>query len=197
MVALSPSACEELGLELSDEDRKRPYVEMSGRKGLGVKADDLISRLEADALAEVKTRHPDLSEPEQRDTAHAIAVGALRYFLLKFTRNSVIAFDFKEALSFEGETGPYCQYAAVRANSIFRKLAAADADAHEVSTGSDSDRVTSFDNKQAVTKVFEAEAGDEIWSLLMLAARLTSIATKFHHQPRLRRPWSRLAYYRS
>jgi arginyl-tRNA synthetase len=172
MVALSPSACEELGLELSDEDRKRPYVEMSGRKGLGVKADDLISRLEADALSEVKTRHPDLSEPEQRDTAHAIAVGALRYFLLKFTRNSVIAFDFKEALSFEGETGPYCQYAAVRANSIFRKLAATDADAHEVSTGSDSDRVTSFDNKQAVTKVFEAEAGDEIWSLLMLAARL-------------------------
>jgi arginyl-tRNA synthetase len=166
MVALSPSACEELGLELSDEDRKRPYVEMSGRKGLGVKADDLISRLEADALAEVKTRHPDLSEPEQRDTAHAIAVGALRYFLLKFTRNSVIAFDFKEALSFEGETGPYCQYAAVRANSIFRKLETSAA-------GSGSDRVASFDdNKEAVATVFEREAGDEIWSLLMLAARL-------------------------
>jgi arginyl-tRNA synthetase len=172
MVALSPSACEELGLELSDEDRKRPYVEMSGRKGLGVKADDLISRLEADALAEVKTRHPDLSEPEQRDTAHAIAVGALRYFLLKFTRNSVIAFDFKEALSFEGETGPYCQYAAVRANSIFRKLEVSDAGRHEVSTGSDSDRVANLDNKEVVAKVFEGEAGDEIWSLLMLAARL-------------------------
>src|SRR6185369_2460825 len=123
MVALSPAACDELGIELSEEDRQRPYIEMSGRKGLGVKADDLIDRLEADALAEVKTRHPDLSEDEQRETAHAIAVGALRYFLLKFTRNSVIAFDFKEALSFEGETGPYCQYAAVRANSIFRKLA--------------------------------------------------------------------------
>src|SRR5712691_583358 len=101
---------------------------MSGRKGLGVKADDLIDRLEADALEEVKTRHPDLAEKDQRETAHAIAVGALRYFLLKFTRNTVIAFDFKEALSFEGETGPYCQYAAVRANSIFRKL--------EVRTGS-------------------------------------------------------------
>jgi arginyl-tRNA synthetase len=169
MVALSPSACEELGLELSDEDRKRPYVEMSGRKGLGVKADDLISRLEADALSEVKTRHPDLSEPEQRDTAHAIAVGALRYFLLKFTRNSVIAFDFKEALSFEGETGPYCQYAAVRANSIFRKLAASDADDHEVSTGSGSDRV---DQKEAIAAIVEGDAGNEIWSLLMLAARL-------------------------
>jgi arginyl-tRNA synthetase len=165
MVALSPSACEELGLELSDEDRKRPYVEMSGRKGLGVKADDLISRLEADALSEVKTRHPDLSEPEQRDTAHAIAVGALRYFLLKFTRNSVIAFDFKEALSFEGETGPYCQYAAVRANSIFRKI--------EVSTRSGSDGVAGFDDKkEAVAKVFEGDSGNEIWSLLMLAARL-------------------------
>src|SRR5439155_6320276 len=131
MVALSPAACEQLGIELSDEDRKRPYIEMSGRKGLGVKADDLINRLEADALAEVKTRHPDLAQKDQRETAHAIAVGALRYFLLKFPRNTVIAFDFKEALSFEGETGPYCQYAAVRANSIFRKL-----DEQGISTGS-------------------------------------------------------------
>src|SRR5437763_2044257 len=174
MVALSPGACAELGIELSDEDRKRPYIEMSGRKGLGVKADDLIDRLEADAFEEVKARHADLSEDEQRATAHAIAVGALRYFLLKFTRNSVIAFDFKEALSFEGETGPYCQYAAVRANSIFRKLAVSDAgDGHEVSTGSGSDRVTSFDdNKEAVAKIFAGESGDDIWSLLMLAARL-------------------------
>src|SRR5882762_7761935 len=122
MVALSPAACEELGIQLSAEDRARPYIEMSGRKGLGVKADDLIDRLEKDALKEVETRHPELSADQRRATAHEIAVGALRYFLLKFTRNSVIAFDFKEALSFEGETGPYCQYAAVRANSIFRKL---------------------------------------------------------------------------
>ncbi len=172
MVALSPAACGELGIELSEEDRKRPYIEMSGRKGLGVKADDLISRLEADALEEVKTRHPELSEKEMRQTAHAIAAGALRYFLLKFTRNSVIAFDFKEALSFEGETGPYCQYAAVRANSIFRKLAE-----QEASTGSGSDWVRSGalvdqSHKQAVAKVFNGEVGDEIWSLLMLAARL-------------------------
>jgi arginyl-tRNA synthetase len=160
MVALSPAACDELGIELTEEDRKRPYIEMSGRKGLGVKADDLINRLEADALAEVKTRHADLTEVEQRETAHAIAVGALRYFLLKFTRNSVIAFDFKEALSFEGETGPYCQYAAVRANSIFKKLGTA---ADEVSTGNGSDQVN---------LVLSTEAGDEVWSLLMLAGRL-------------------------
>jgi arginyl-tRNA synthetase len=168
MVALSPAACEDLGIELSDEDRKRPYIEMSGRKGLGVKADDLINRLEADALEEVRTRHPDLSDEAARETAHAIATGALRYFLLKFTRNSVIAFDFKEALSFEGETGPYCQYAAVRANSIFRKLG--------VGTGSGSDRVAATevttDNRENITAILDGEAGNEIWSLLMLAARL-------------------------
>jgi arginyl-tRNA synthetase len=171
MVALSPAACEELGIELSEEDRKRPYVEMSGRKGLGVKADDLINRLESDALEEVKARHGDLPEKAQRETAHAIAVGALRYFLLKFTRNSVIAFDFKEALSFEGETGPYCQYAAVRANSIFRKL-----DEQGVSTRIDSDGVASGaiseKDRDSVANVLSGEAGDEIWSLLMLAARL-------------------------
>ena len=171
MVALSPAACEELGIELSDEDRKRPYIEMSGRKGLGVKADDLINRLEADALEEVRTRHPDLSDEAARETAHSIATGALRYFLLKFTRNSVIAFDFKEALSFEGETGPYCQYAAVRANSIFRKL-----DEQTVSTASGSDRVDAIkelpDHGEKVTATLQGEAGDEIWSLLMLAGRL-------------------------
>ncbi|MGH9901381.1 MAG: arginine--tRNA ligase, partial [Pyrinomonadaceae bacterium] len=104
MVALSPAACEELGIELSAEDRARPFIEMSGRRGLGVKADDLINRLEADALRETETRHPELSKDENLAVARAIAVGALRYFLMKWTRNTVIAFDFKEALSFEGET---------------------------------------------------------------------------------------------
>ncbi|MFZ0751959.1 MAG: DALR anticodon-binding domain-containing protein, partial [Pyrinomonadaceae bacterium] len=173
MVALSPAACEELGIALSEEDRKRPYIEMSGRKGLGVKADDLINRLQSDALAEVKSRHPDLDETEQRETAHAIAIGALRYFLLKFTRNTVIAFDFKEALSFEGETGPYCQYAAVRANSIFRKLAMGEPDSANEGNGGMGIRAggggaTSDD----VNRILTGEVGDEIWSLLMLAARL-------------------------
>jgi arginyl-tRNA synthetase len=163
MVALSPAASEELGIELSADDRKRSYIEMSGRKGLGVKADDLIDRLEADALEEVKTRHPELADKEQTETAHAIAVGALRYFLLKFTRNSVIAFDFKEALSFEGETGPYCQYAAVRANSIFRKLAAD-------SLAGGAELIEKSNAK--VAESFTGETGDEIWGLLMLAARL-------------------------
>jgi arginyl-tRNA synthetase len=122
MVALSPRCCAELGIELSEEDKQRPYIEVSGRKGLGVKADDLIDKLIDKAFEEVAARHGDRPEAEQRAVATAIAIGALRYFLLKFTRTSVIAFDFQEALAFEGETGPYVQYAAVRARNILRKL---------------------------------------------------------------------------
>jgi arginyl-tRNA synthetase len=122
MVALSPRCCAELGIELSEEDRRRPYVEVSGRKGLGVKADDLVDALIGKALEEVQSRHAEAAPEYQRAIATRIAVGALRYFLLKFTRTSVIAFDFQEALSFEGETGPYVQYAAVRARNILRKL---------------------------------------------------------------------------
>ncbi len=123
MVALSPRTCVEMGIELSDEDKKRPYVEVSGRKGLGVKADDLIDKLIEKALEEVTSRHADESAERNRAAATYIAIGALRYFMLKYTRNSVIAFDFGEALAFEGETGPYVQYAAVRARNILRKLA--------------------------------------------------------------------------
>jgi arginyl-tRNA synthetase len=173
MVALSPAACADLGIQVSSEDQKKPYIEMSGRKGLGVKADDLIDRLESDALAEVKARHPDLRENEQRDTAHAIAVGALRYFLLKFTRNSVIAFDFKEALSFEGETGPYCQYSAVRANSIFRKLEAREGIQTDSATGGGSSASAFAATNDQVNEILKGETGDEIWSLLMLSARLS------------------------
>ncbi|HLJ13819.1 MAG TPA: arginine--tRNA ligase [Bryobacteraceae bacterium] len=122
MVALSPRTCVELGIELSEEDKRRPYIEVSGRKGLGVKADDLIDKLIEKALEEVSSRHPEAPIEERRSVATQIAAGALRYFMLKYTRNSVIAFDFQEALSFEGETGPYVQYATVRARNILRKL---------------------------------------------------------------------------
>lgn len=123
MVALTPGTCVELGIELSEEDRKRAYVEVSGRKGLGVKADDLIDKLIEKALHEVDDRNPDKPAAERRLVATQIATGALRYFMLKFTRNTVIAFDLKEALAFVGETGPYVQYAAVRAGKILSKLA--------------------------------------------------------------------------
>ena len=122
MVALSPRTCVELGIELSEEDKKRAYVEVSGRKGLGVKADDLIDKLIEKALVEVDDRHPAKPAGERRRVATQLATGALRYFMLKFTRNTVIAFDLQEALSFEGETGPYVQYASVRARNILRKL---------------------------------------------------------------------------
>ena len=122
MVALSPATCVEMGIELSEEDKRKAYVEMSGRKGLGVKADDLIDKLIDKAFEEVTSRHAEEPEEARRRVSKQIAVGALRYFVLKYTRNSVIAFDFGEALSFEGETGPYVQYAAVRARNILRKL---------------------------------------------------------------------------
>ena len=123
MVALTPGTCVELGIELSEEDKKKTYVEVSGRKGLGVKADDLIDKLIEKALQEVDSRHSEAPAAERLRIATEIAIGALRYFMLKFTRNSVIAFDLQEALSFEGDTGPYVQYTAVRAGNILRKLA--------------------------------------------------------------------------
>ncbi len=123
MVALSPRTCIEMGIDLSEEDKRLPYVQVAGRKGIGVKADDLLDKLIEKALDEVTSRHQDEPEETRRRAATQIAIGALRYFMLKFTRNSVIAFDFAEALSFEGETGPYVQYSAVRARNILRKLA--------------------------------------------------------------------------
>ena len=121
MVALTPRCAAELGYQVPEEDRSRAYIEVSGRKGFGVKADDLLDKLIEAAKSEVDSRHAELGESERRDIATQIAIGALRYFMLKFTKQSVIAFDFKEALAFEGETGPYAQYAAVRAANIFRK----------------------------------------------------------------------------
>ena len=129
MVALTPRCAEELGYTLKDEDKERAYIEVSGRKGFGVKADDLIDRMIAAAREEVDRRHPELDEAERTRIAEAIGVGALRFFLLRFTRNTVIAFDYRDALSFEGETGPYVQYAAVRAANIFRKAGISEAEA--------------------------------------------------------------------
>jgi arginyl-tRNA synthetase len=121
MVALTPRCAQELGYTVAEEDLARPYIEVSGRKGFGVKADDLIDKLIIATRKETDQRQPDRPEEERQRVAEQIAIGALRYFMLKFTRGTVIAFDFKDALSFEGETGPYVQYAIVRARNIFRK----------------------------------------------------------------------------
>jgi arginyl-tRNA synthetase len=162
MVALTPACCSELGFPLSEQDRKRPYVEVSGRKGLGVKADDLLDTLFQKAMTEVRARHA-LPEEESGRIARIIATGALRYFLLRFARNTVIAFDFKEALSFEGETGPYVQYAAVRADNIFRKLA----ESGEAPPGIEEAR-------QGLAAFLAGD--DEIWEIIYQSARLPEIA---------------------
>lgn len=122
MVALTPRTAAELGIPVSAEAEGKAYVEMSGRRGYGVKADDLLDALRERAAAEVATRNPELSDEETRQLGHDVAVGAVRYFLVKFARNTVIAFDLEDALSFEGETGPYLQYSAARARSIFDKI---------------------------------------------------------------------------
>jgi len=122
MVALSPKSLEELGYTTSEEEKDKSFLEVSGRKGLGVKADDLLDQLEEKARAEIEKRNAGFSPEEKARISREIAAGALRYFMLKFARNSLIIFDFEEALSFEGETGPYLQYTFVRLNSIFRKL---------------------------------------------------------------------------
>jgi arginyl-tRNA synthetase len=163
MVALTPRCAAELGYQLSDEDKSRPYIEVSGRKGFGVKADDLLDRLIASAKNEVDGRHPQLTESERTTIATRIAVGALRYFMLKFTKSSVIAFDFKEALSFEGETGPYAQYAVVRASNIFRK---GGLDPDEFGRNP-ADRISAANLANHLT----GEAGNELWELWLAASK--------------------------
>jgi arginyl-tRNA synthetase len=158
MVALTPRCALELGYQISQEDQGRSYIEVSGRKGFGVKADALLDRLTAAAKEEVDSRHPQRSQEERQGIAHQIAVGALRYFMLKFTRNSVIAFDFKEALSFEGETGPYVQYAVVRARNIFRKAGTTPEAALQEVNAAD---------------YFEGEGAAGLWELWIMASRLS------------------------
>jgi arginyl-tRNA synthetase len=169
MVALTPACAEQLGIELSDEDRRKPHVEVSGRKGQGVKADDLLDVLEEKALEEVEKRNRDFSREEQRQIAHQIAVGALRYFLLRFTRNAVIAFDFDEALNFDGETGPYIQYAAVRANNILKK-------AESDMAGFSTDRIFELLSNETLSSFLDES--DDVWELVYMAARLDETAAQ-------------------
>jgi arginyl-tRNA synthetase len=164
MVALTPRCALDLGYEVSEEDQKKAYIEVSGRKGFGVKADDLIDKLIAAELDEVTKRHAELDEAARTKIATQIAVGALRYFMLKYTRNSVIAFDFRDALSFEGETGPYIQYAAVRIQNIFRK------------GGTTPEAVLA--EFAELTELAPQLAGDEnadIWALWLAAGRRTQV----------------------
>ena len=166
MVALSHQTARELGYEPSDEDAKKPFVEVSGRKGLGVKADDLIDRLERTASEEVAKRNPDLSTGDVNRIGRQIAVAAVRYFMIKYSRGKVIAFDIDEALSFEGESGPYLQYAVVRANNIFSKL----------KERLDLDESTVVASVTALAPdALAGPEGDELWALVLEASRLDEI----------------------
>jgi arginyl-tRNA synthetase len=165
MVALTPRCALDLGYEVSEEDQKKSYIEVSGRKGFGVKADDLIDKLIAATRAEVDARQTGHDEAERATIARQIAIGALRYFMLKYTRNTVIAFDFKDALSFEGETGPYIQYAVVRIRNIFRK-------------GGTTPEAVLAEFGAAPGNVKEFLTGEEntdIWSLWLAAGRRTQV----------------------
>ncbi len=170
MVVLTPRCAAELGYELSEEDKARPFIGVSGRKGFGVKADDLLDALIASAKAEVDSRNSELPEVERIEIAKQIAIGALRFFMLKYTRPSVIAFDFKDALSFEGETGPYAQYAVVRASNIFRK-GGMDAEkfAGDLAAASSAERLS----EEALKKFL---AADELWALWLAASKTAYVS---------------------
>jgi arginyl-tRNA synthetase len=171
MVALSPKSLGELGYAASDEEKDRSFLEVSGRKGLGVKADDLLDRLVAKAESEITKRDPDRPEAERRRTARDIATGALRYFMLKYARNSLIVFDFEEALSFEGETGPYLQYTAVRLASIFRKL--------KERTGlSETDIVPPAGGAALIPAGLSASETADFWDLILTTASLEEEALR-------------------
>ena len=163
MVVLTPRCAAELGYDLTEEEKSRPWIGVSGRKGFGVKADDLLDQLIASAKTEVDSRHPEVTEPERVQIATQIAIGALRYFMLKYTKQSVIAFDFKEALSFEGETGPYAQYAVVRATSIFRKA------------GMDPDSFSHVAAPSDLSRYLTGPEADEIWELWLAASKTSYV----------------------
>ncbi|MFL6278510.1 MAG: arginine--tRNA ligase [Vicinamibacterales bacterium] len=167
MVALSHATARELGYDTS-EDRDRPFVEVSGRKGLGVKADDLLDRVSDKAAAEVSKRNADLTVDQVQEIARSIATAAVRYFMVKFSRGKVIIFDIDEALSFEGESGPYLQYAVVRANNIFNKL--------KERHGLEPDAVVSaVDRVPSTVLTGNDEEANELWGLVFEAARLDEI----------------------
>jgi arginyl-tRNA synthetase len=167
MVALSHATARELGYDTA-ADADRPFVEVSGRKGQGVKADDLLDRLTDKAATEVAKRNAELTTDETRRIAAAIATAAVRYFMVKFSRGKIIVFDIDEALSFEGESGPYLQYAAVRANNIFHKL-------RERYALDEAVVVSSVARTSAAVLVADDDEAHDLWGLILEAARLDEV----------------------
>lgn len=159
VVGLSPRCAVQLGF--ASQADASGYVEVSGRKGMGIKADDLIDTLIAEALKQVQAREMTSDPLEQDAIAQKVAVSALRYFLLKYTRRTIIAFDLEDALAFEGETGPYLQYTVVRARNILRKYA----ESHpETTTGLPPE----IPGKEALKNYLSAKDSPHFWELVLL-----------------------------
>src|SRR5437763_8846872 len=167
MVALTPATAKALGIDVAEADAKKPYIEMSGRKGLGVKADDLLDALQSKATESVRegSKREGLSDPEVEELGRQIAVGALRYFMLKYGRNKVIAFDFAEALTFEGDSGPYLQYSTVRVQNIFRKMKERGVDAK-------------LDDASLDALTLNEGLTDEMWDLVRRSAELPAAVAR-------------------
>lgn len=171
IVALTPRCAAEMGYDVAEEELKS-YVEVSGRKGHGVKADDLITRMLQAAEARVLQKQVDMPADELVRTANALAVGALRFFLLKYTRNTIIAFDFDDALKAEGETGPYCQYAVVRARSIWRKGAERNPGVESQALIKNVAVALRLLKGEYIEKILDSESGRDFWELILLAGSL-------------------------
>src|SRR5207237_1240683 len=111
VVTLSAATAASLGVDTSDG---REFYAMSGRKGIEIKADDLINA----AVARMRESRPDFPG----ETAAILAASAIRYFMIRFGLQQIIALDMDEVLRPNGETGVYLQYAYARANNILRRL---------------------------------------------------------------------------
>ena len=171
MVALTPGAVREIesrtevSFGLDDEAMSKAYIEMSGRKGIGVKADEFLDVLTDAAEDSIVKRLEGGGEPaDVADRSKAIAVGALRYLMARQSRNRVLAFDFNEALAFEGDTGPYLQYSTVRAGKIFEKLAERRGEGRL--------------EEEEIAELAGAEIGDDLWELVLQCARRRDVVSQ-------------------
>jgi len=104
-----------------------PEGKMKSREGKIVDADDLIAEMKKLAAAEIRQRDADgkLSDDDVKSRAEKIGIGAVKYYLLRVRPAQSINFDPAESISFDGFTGPYCQYAYARIFGILEKAGSA------------------------------------------------------------------------